>query len=266
MSRASAILNVPILTYHDINRKFRVGITRVSPSAFRRQMEWMSDSGYRSVRLSEISGSAVGSQKLFAITLDDAYCDLQTTALPILQQLAFKGTLGVISGYVGRTNDWEARLGGPRLRHLDWQKLKEWVDDGHEVASHGYSHRSLLNLTPEQLDHEIRDSKSEIEHRLGIGVQGFVPPFGRIDDRIAEAVANSGYHYVCLDTPILLTVSDLTALLRHSINRFDTMASFRSKVLLGWNSRANRLGWELQHALSGGTIQARRWFLKENIP
>lgn len=259
-------MDIPILNYHDISQKFRVGITRVSPSAFWNQMEWISDSGYQSVRLSEIPSLADRGQKLFAVTFDDAYCDLQTTAFPVLCRLGFNAALVVIAGYVGRTNDWEARLGSPRLHHLDWRQIREWINAGHEVASHGYSHRSLIGLSSEALNHEIGDSKSEIEDRLGIEIQSFVPPFGRINNRIAESVANCGYRRMCLNTPVPISVPNLTVMVRRGIHRFDTLASFQRKVLLGWNSTANVMGWKFQHFCSSGTILAQRWFLKENIP
>jgi peptidoglycan/xylan/chitin deacetylase (PgdA/CDA1 family) len=266
VSLPSAILHVPILTYHDISRRFRMGITRVSPVAFRRQMEWMSQAGYQSLPVSEIATLLDHDRKLFSITFDDVYADLHDAAFPVLQQLGFKTTLAIIAGFAGEYNLWEARLGGPKLRHMEWARIKEWVDAGNEVASHGYSHRCLSGLSANDLNHEIQESKTEIENRLGIEIQTFVPPFGRINAGILDTIAYSGYRIVCVNVPIPLSRQDLTILVRLGIHRFDSLKSFRRKVQRGWESYSNVMDWKITAFCSGGTILAQRLFGKKNIP
>jgi peptidoglycan/xylan/chitin deacetylase (PgdA/CDA1 family) len=251
------VISHPVLTYHDVNRKFRMGITRVMPDAFQRQMEWLSDNGYRAVPVSQIPGRQEP-EKFFSITFDDVYQDLDDTALPVLQRLGFKATLVVIAGYVGQANRWEARLGGPVLYHMDWQCLQEWVKMGHEIACHGYSHRSLCGMTDDELVREVRDSKFLIEDKLGIDVEIFVPPFGRIDSRVLDVVADNGYRIVCLNSPKNFRHEGLTLVVRRGIHRFDTMRSFRRKVQLGWESIWNAWSWRITNFCSGGTILAQR--------
>jgi peptidoglycan/xylan/chitin deacetylase (PgdA/CDA1 family) len=266
VSLSSAILDVPILTYHDINRRFRVGITRVTPTAFRMQMEWMSQANYQSIPVSEIASLLDRSRRLFSITFDDAYSDLRDTAFPVLQRLGCRATLVVIAGFTGRSNLWEVRLGGPKLQHMDWARIREWVETGHEVASHGYSHQCLTGLTSKDLDHEIKDSKAEIEDNLGVEVQTFVPPFGRLNDRILDIIADYGYRIVCMNTPTPLNHQHLIILVRCGIHRFDTLKSFQRKVQRGWESYCNATDWKVTAFCSGGTILAQRLFGKKNIP
>lgn len=47
---------------------------------------------------------------------------------------------------------------------------------GHEVASHGWWHRKLTQLTPEQFRQEVRDSKRLLEDLTGHPVVGFRAP------------------------------------------------------------------------------------------
>jgi peptidoglycan/xylan/chitin deacetylase (PgdA/CDA1 family) len=261
-----AILDVPVLTYHDINKRFRVGITRVSPSAFRKQMEWMAHSGCKSIPLSEVASVAGSDHDVFSIVFDDAYNDLHDTVFPMLQRLEFKATLAVIAGFTGKDNAWEARLGGPRLRHMDWTRIRQWLDAGHDIASHGYTHRCLTGLSARNLYREIADSKSEIENALGVEIKTFVPPFGRADKHVLDSVARSGYRIVCVNTPSDLDHPDLIIVARRGIHRFDTLKTFKRKVERGWDSKSNSMGWKFTAFCSGGTILAHRLFGKKNIP
>lgn len=47
---------------------------------------------------------------------------------------------------------------------------------GHEIASHGWSHRRLTELAPEQVREELRSSKKRLEDLTGAEVVGFRAP------------------------------------------------------------------------------------------
>lgn len=261
----TSFTSIPVLTYHDINHAFRAGITRVIPEKFRAHMQWLSDNGYTSVHVSDIPALADSTGKFFSITFDDAYSDLDDAARPILNKHGYKTTLVIIVGYVGRANRWEARLGGPSLHHMDWSQIKDWMQDGHQIASHGYNHRCLIRLNPDELEHEICDSKTELENRLGVEVQVFVPPFGRINQTVMQTAANAGYKIVCLNTPVPVHHEVLSVIVRRGINRFDSIKSFQRKIQHGWQSKTNATAWKFIHVCSGGTIVAQRLSGKKNI-
>lgn len=48
--------------------------------------------------------------------------------------------------------------------------------EGHEIASHGYSHRSLLALTPVELREELRAARETVEDACGVRVTAFRAP------------------------------------------------------------------------------------------
>ncbi|HVX39470.1 MAG TPA: XrtA system polysaccharide deacetylase [Gemmatimonadaceae bacterium] len=48
--------------------------------------------------------------------------------------------------------------------------------DGHEIASHGWSHRSLTMLSHKEFRDELRMSKAQLEHVTGTPVVGFRAP------------------------------------------------------------------------------------------
>jgi peptidoglycan-N-acetylglucosamine deacetylase len=73
--------------------------------------------------------------------------------------------------------------------------VREIAARGHEVASHGHSHRMCNSLSNEDLKEDLVKSKSILEDILGQKVSGFRAPNFSIDDRVLSLVADSGYAY-----------------------------------------------------------------------
>jgi hypothetical protein len=115
------------------------------------------------------------------------------------------------------------------------------------------------------LDNEIGNSKAELENRLGVEIKTFVPPFGRVNNRILDIIANFGYRIVCVNIPTNLSHKNLHIVVRRSIHRYDTVKSFQRKVQRGWESYFNLIGWRFAAFCSGGTILAQRLFGIKNI-
>lgn len=55
--------------------------------------------------------------------------------------------------------------------------IRQISDAGHEIASHGYSHRFVYNQTPTQFRAELKNSKSLLEDISGQEVNGYRAPF-----------------------------------------------------------------------------------------
>jgi polysaccharide deacetylase family protein (PEP-CTERM system associated) len=70
--------------------------------------------------------------------------------------------------------------------------------EGHEVASHGWWHRRIGSLTPEELRQEVRDSKRLLEDLTGKPVDGFrAPSFSITPGRewAFDVLLEEGYTY-----------------------------------------------------------------------
>jgi peptidoglycan-N-acetylglucosamine deacetylase len=78
-----------------------------------------------------------------------------------------------------------------RLPHL----VREIAKRGHEVASHGQSHRMCNGLAESDLYNELGDSKHLLEDITGTEVAGFRAPNFSVDDRVLSALQKSGYRY-----------------------------------------------------------------------
>ncbi|MCC6159907.1 MAG: DUF3473 domain-containing protein [Deltaproteobacteria bacterium] len=73
--------------------------------------------------------------------------------------------------------------------------VREFSDAGFEVASHGMDHRSNFELTPDEIDANLRDSKALLEDLAGREVTGYRAPSFTISQAILERVAEAGYRY-----------------------------------------------------------------------
>lgn len=65
-------------------------------------------------------------------------------------------------------------LGWIAERHPDL--VRRIVDQGHEIASHGYSHRRVAELSPDEFRDEIRTTKRILEELTGQQVLGYRAP------------------------------------------------------------------------------------------
>jgi len=78
--------------------------------------------------------------------------------------------------------------------------VRQIAERGHEIGCHGWSHRTLWDLSPATLDAELNDCRRLMEDILGTAgaMQGFRAPTFSLDQRTAWAVdvlADAGYRY-----------------------------------------------------------------------
>jgi polysaccharide deacetylase family protein (PEP-CTERM system associated) len=78
------------------------------------------------------------------------------------------------------------------------QVVRRIVDDGHELASHGYGHQRASDLTPEQFRDDITRAKQLLEDLGGVVIRGYRAPSFSISRRnwwAVEELENAGYVY-----------------------------------------------------------------------
>ncbi|MEE9445442.1 MAG: polysaccharide deacetylase family protein [Cocleimonas sp.] len=77
--------------------------------------------------------------------------------------------------------------------------IRKIADAGHEVASHGYNHQSIFNLTPNQVREDVSSSIKLLEDTSGQKVIGFRAPDFSIREYLfewyCEALAENGVKY-----------------------------------------------------------------------
>ena len=189
----------PIFMYHNIAQAPR-GLKRwrslyVSPGAFARQMWLLKRLGYQGLSMSDAMPYLRGERqgRIAVITLDDGYVDNLQFALPILQRYGFTATCYVVSGSIGRYNNWDAEKLGIQKPLMSAAQLRACHEGGMEIGAHTRSHPHLTRCSDAQLRDEIAGSKADLEAVLGAPVTQFCYPYGDMDDRVAEAARVAGY-------------------------------------------------------------------------
>jgi peptidoglycan/xylan/chitin deacetylase (PgdA/CDA1 family) len=80
--------------------------------------------------------------------------------------------------------------------YLSWGELQGLAGNGMAIGSHGWSHRSLARMTPEEARDEAVRSREVLQRRLDCRVASFAYPYGTYTDfnaTTAEILAESGY-------------------------------------------------------------------------
>ena len=76
---------------------------------------------------------------------------------------------------------------------MPWEELEHWSSRGVAIEAHTVSHPHLPRLSDEELDHELRTSKEQLEDRLRRACRFIAYPFGDDDARVHRAVEKAGY-------------------------------------------------------------------------
>lgn len=190
---------IPILMYHNIapapRELVRWRSLYVHPRSFARQMALLHRLGYRGLSMSAAMPYLRGerSGRVAVITLDDGYADNVANALPVLQRHGFSATCYVVSGALGRYNDWDDVKLGVRKPMMDASQLRAWQAGGMEVGAHTRTHPRLKQCDDARLHDETAGCKAALEDLVGAPVTQFCYPYGDHDERVVAATREAGF-------------------------------------------------------------------------
>ena len=83
--------------------------------------------------------------------------------------------------------------------------VREIASQGHEIASHGYGHRLVYDLTPDAFRNDVRRSKDILESAIAAPVLGYRAPSYSLTPRSLWAIdilIEEGFHYDASIFPI----------------------------------------------------------------
>lgn len=123
---------------------------------------------------------------------DARECRVERNVGRILDMLAAQNTQATFF-----TLGWIAQ----RYPHLG----RRIADEGHEVASHGYGHERVSDLTPEAFARDIRTAKHLLEDIAGVAVTGYRAPsfsIGQGNLWALDVLQQEGYRYSSSIYPI----------------------------------------------------------------
>jgi peptidoglycan/xylan/chitin deacetylase (PgdA/CDA1 family) len=119
---------------------------------------------------------------LASLTFDDFPRSAWLEGGPILRRHRVKATYYAVGGWVGRTVEG--------VEQYTVEDLKAVAADGHEIASHSYSHHMVHQVANDRLRADEADNAAFFETHLGPGkVDAFAYPYGEISPRTKRLYA-----------------------------------------------------------------------------
>lgn len=190
-STPSATLRIPILMYHYVEniRDQRDTIRRslnISPLIFEDQIKTLSENGYTFMTAKELGDVLIGKNKVpskpILITIDDGHWDVDTVILPILKKYHIKATAYIITDFIGGSD------------FLSEDQLRDIIKSGIiEIGAHTVHHVSLKNKLTSTVEHEVKESKKDLEDNYHIPVYSFAYPNGAFDLQAIQVVRDAGF-------------------------------------------------------------------------
>ncbi|MGA8220583.1 MAG: polysaccharide deacetylase family protein [Candidatus Acidiferrales bacterium] len=183
MARAGIVF----LMYHELELPARTlchsepGYVRyiLSVEAFRSQMEWLVQNGWRGLSVGEALSYPAG--RSVAITFDDGSETDVIAVAPLLKENGLNATFYVTAGFVGNSG------------YMSSAQVRELHALGFEIGCHSMTHAYLDDLDQAALRREIIDAGKKLEDIVGAKIEHFSCPGGRYNDRTPHLVREAGY-------------------------------------------------------------------------
>lgn len=113
---------------------------------------------------------------LVSLTFDDSWRSIYTNGLPILKKYNLLSTQYLLSGV------------SQQAEYMTPAMMKAFKNAGHEIASHTVSHEHLTQLSPAELDTQLRQSKQDLTKLTGVTPTNFATPYGEYNQEVLTAI------------------------------------------------------------------------------
>lgn len=228
--------HLPILMYHRVAPQGLPDLKRyrVTPGAFKAQLQYLHEAGFYSVSLEEWRIAREAQKPLpgraILLTFDDGYRDFLDYAWPLLKQYGFGATVFLVATKIGQTNSWD-NFYGEAVPLLDWPEILQLQAQGLEFGSHSTNHVPLTALTPAGVAQEAAHSRALLEGGLSRPVRTFAYPYGDMDPTVQHLIGACGYLYGLSCRSGLSQFQDpLLALPRIEIKGSDSLPDFIARL------------------------------------
>lgn len=133
-----------------------------------------------------------GKTKAFNISYDDGVVQ-DIRFVELLNRYGLKGTFNLNYGLMRQGFTWQHEC-GMTIRRITEDRIAE-VYQGHEIASHSYSHPYFDNASETEILMELGADKFFLQRLVGREVGGYATPFYYYSDLMARCVCHCGFEY-----------------------------------------------------------------------
>ena len=133
-----------------------------------------------------------GKTKAFNISYDDGVVQ-DIRFVELLNRYGLKGTFNLNYGLMHSGFTWQHEC-GMTIRRLREEEICA-IYEGHEIASHSYSHPYFDDMAKTDILKELGSDKFFLERLTGREVAGYATPFYYYSNLMAECVRQCGFEY-----------------------------------------------------------------------
>ena len=153
--------------------------------------------GLKTVNFRDVSKSGESDSRPICLTFDDGYENFATQAVQILRRYGQTATVFLVSGLLGKTNEWDTEIGDKPEQLMCEETIIELDALGFEFGSHSVTHARLTNVNQNIAEYEIRESKRSLTELLSKEVETFCYPYGSHNENVRRLVHDAGYKLAC---------------------------------------------------------------------
>jgi peptidoglycan/xylan/chitin deacetylase (PgdA/CDA1 family) len=227
-----------ILMYHAVDPAGGASRYVVPAARLARHLAWLRRRGFVPLALDALLEAKrehrLPPPRSIVVTFDDGYVDVATIAEPILRRYGFPATVFLVSTAMGAPMQWddESELTGRAI--MSYPMARDLRRSGVAFGAHSRTHPRLTRVPREVVEHEVVDSRSELEAELGVPVTTFSYPYGKHDATVRSIVERAGFSGACGLEPGPNTAAvPRFALRRIDVYGTDSVLRFAVSVWLG---------------------------------
>lgn len=187
-------LRLPVFMYHRVapdSGRCLPELT-VSPQRFKSHLDWLKRHDYVTIGPGDLDqfrrGEGSIPPRAVMLTFDDAHEALVEHVFPLLLEYDFRATVFVVTGCLGKTNEWDMAEGWGPFPLMTAEQIRIWASRGMEFGAHSRTHRDLRRLAGVDLEREVAGSREDLEDLLAQPVPAFAYPFGFQNPQVVEEV------------------------------------------------------------------------------
>ena len=213
-----------VIYYHDIVEDEGYSYMRTNIDLFKRQMQYLADNYYETMRFDDFSevNNLAFKKKRILIAFDDGWRSNYTLVFDFMKSLGLKYNVFLAVGLI----DEDAR-------YLTWKMAQEMHRSGLcGFGTHTFSHVDLSRLDDGLFDAEVRKADDRFEKELGFAPKDFCYPFGKYStDSNQKLMSDSNYERIYLSSmSYSYKQADWFIMGRNGISNDDSMSIFKNKV------------------------------------
>jgi peptidoglycan/xylan/chitin deacetylase (PgdA/CDA1 family) len=204
MKKKEKKLTIPILMYHHvapINYESRNPDLYVSPEQFELQLKYLSENGYKTIDFEELldhwENNVPLPRKAIIITFDDGFENNYNHAFPLLKEYNTKGTIFLVTDFIGNFYTWTNKTSNPPESLLTWEQIKEMLSSGIKFGSHACTHKDLTKISEAEAYDQLKFSKEILEEKLKTKIVVLTYPYGSFNSKVIEITKKTGYECAC---------------------------------------------------------------------